>query len=130
MNPSRELNPHQSGPLTDSPHRRHQKKEEDPHLHIVHPWVARTLFHCTSVKQGKVLSNSAIVEATKFVRPHKSRMRQYIINACFNGAQPTWSLIDIGGGYHLQSSEYENSPLSPFPSGILHFSLVAPPALT
>jgi hypothetical protein len=39
------------------------------------------------------------------------------------------SLIDTGGGYHLQNSEYENIPLSPFLSGILHFPLVAPPSL-
>jgi hypothetical protein len=39
------------------------------------------------------------------------------------------SLIDAGEGYHLQSSEHENKPLSPFISGILHFTLVAPPGL-
>jgi hypothetical protein len=38
-------------------------------------------------------------------------------------------LIDIGGGYHLRSSEYENIPLSTFSSGILHFPLIAPPDL-
>jgi hypothetical protein len=43
------------------------------------------------------------------------------------GAQPMRSLIDTGRGYHLRSSEYENRTLSPFPSGILHFPLVAPP---
>jgi hypothetical protein len=40
------------------------------------------------------------------------------------------SSIDPGGGYHLQSSEHENKSLSPFPSGILHFTLVAPPGVT
>jgi hypothetical protein len=40
------------------------------------------------------------------------------------------SLIDIGGGYHFWSSEYEKRPLSTFPSGILHFPLVALPGLT
>jgi hypothetical protein len=39
------------------------------------------------------------------------------------------SLIDIGGGCHLQSSKYENRPLSTFPSGILHFPLIAPSGL-
>jgi hypothetical protein len=53
-----------------------------------HPWVAHTLSHCTSIKWGKVLSNSATVEATKFTGPHKSRMRQYIINAC--SSVPNW----------------------------------------
>jgi hypothetical protein len=82
------------------------------------------------MKWGKVSSNSAIIEATKFAGPHKSHMRQYIINACCNKAQLTQSLIDTGGGYHIRSSEYDNRPLSPFPSGILYFPLVAPPGLT
>jgi hypothetical protein len=47
----------------------------------------------------------------------------------FLRAQPTWSLIDTGEGYHLRSSEHENRPLSPFPSGILQFPLVAPPGI-
>jgi hypothetical protein len=94
------------------------------------PWVAQTLSQCTSVKRGKVSFYSTTVEATKFVGPHKSRMRQYIINASCGRAQSTWSLIDTGGGYHLWSSEYENRRLSTFPSGILHFPLVAPPNLT
>jgi hypothetical protein len=51
------------------------------------------------------------------------------LNACGNRAQPTQSLIDIGGCYHLRSSEYENRPVSTFPSGILYFPLVAPPGL-
>jgi hypothetical protein len=93
-------------------------------------WVARTLSQYTSMKQGKLSFNSVTVEATKFVGPHKSRMRQYVINAYCNRAQPTWSLIDTGRGYHLLSFEYENRPLSTFPSGICHFSLVAPPGLT
>jgi hypothetical protein len=33
----------------------------------------------TPERYGRVLSNSATVEATKFVGPHKSRMSQYII---------------------------------------------------
>jgi hypothetical protein len=41
-------------------------------------WVAQTLSQCTSMKRGKVSSNSATVEATKFVRPYKSYMLQYI----------------------------------------------------
>ncbi len=46
------------------------------------PSVAQTLSFCTPVKHGGVSSNSATVEVTMFVGPHKSRMRQYIINAC------------------------------------------------
>jgi hypothetical protein len=33
MSPSWEPSPYQSGPPMDSPHWRHRKKEEDPHLH-------------------------------------------------------------------------------------------------
>jgi hypothetical protein len=44
------------------------------------PWVAWTLSHYTSVKRGKVSSNSTTVEATKLTGPHKSHMCQYIIN--------------------------------------------------
>jgi hypothetical protein len=51
-------------------------------------------------------------------------------NTYCNRAQPTQSLIDSGGGYHIKSSEYENRPLSTFPSGILHFSLLVLPDLT
>jgi hypothetical protein len=51
------------------------------------PWVARTLSLLSSLKQGKVSSNSVTVEATKFVGPHKSYMRQYKINANCNRAQ-------------------------------------------
>jgi hypothetical protein len=38
-----------------------------------------------------------------------------------------WSSIDTGRGYHIRISKYENRPLSPFPSGILHFPQVAHP---
>jgi hypothetical protein len=70
-------------------------------------WVAWTLSLLSSAKWGKVSSNSATVEATKFTGLHISHLRQYIINAYSNGAQLTWSLIDTGRGYHFQSSEDE-----------------------
>jgi hypothetical protein len=70
------------------------------------PWVAWTLSHYTSFKRGKVSSNSAIVETTKFAGAHKSHMRQYIIKSLFIWAQPMRALIDSGGGYHLRSSEF------------------------
>jgi hypothetical protein len=34
VGPSRKPSPHRSGSSTSIPHRRHRKKEEDPHLHI------------------------------------------------------------------------------------------------
>jgi hypothetical protein len=88
-----------------------------------HPWVTWTLSHYTFVKWGKISSNSATVEATNFARPRKSRIHQYIINACCNRAQPTRSLIDTSGGYLLWSSEHENTPLTAFP---IRYSLLSP----
>jgi hypothetical protein len=64
---------------------------------------------------SKVSSNSATIEATKFVGPHKSRIHQYIIDTC--------------GDYHLWSFEHENRSLLTYPFGILYFSLTAPPSL-
>jgi hypothetical protein len=78
-------------------------------------WVARTLFHYTSMKRAKVSSNSTTIETTKFAGLHKSRIRQYIINACWNMVQPTQSLIDTSEGYCLRSSEHENTPLTAIP---------------
>jgi hypothetical protein len=39
----------------------------------------------TTKRYGRVSFNSANDEATKFVRPHKSRMRQYIIELAHQG---------------------------------------------
>jgi hypothetical protein len=66
-------------------------------------WVTRTLSLCTSVKRGKVSSNSTTVKATKFVGPHKSRMCQYTTQSCSPGPDDR-SLIDTGRGYHIEVS--------------------------
>jgi hypothetical protein len=58
----------------------------------------------TSMRYGRISSVSATHDATKFARPHKSHMRQYIIKSLFNRAQPMRALINIGGGYHLGAS--------------------------
>jgi hypothetical protein len=75
------------------------KESIQAHLTLVHvfdtivsmgnPWVAHTLsrfastdHHCRYVG---VSSNSVTISATQFMRPHKSRIRQYIINACTSG---------------------------------------------
>jgi hypothetical protein len=67
------------------------------------------------LRMSRVSSNSATIEATKFVGPHKSRIHQYIIDTC--------------GDYHLWSFEHENRSLLTYPFGILYFSLTAPPSL-
>jgi hypothetical protein len=47
-------------------------------------------------------------------------------NQCLlQGAQPTWSLINPSGGYHLRGSEYHAAHSQSFPSSILYFPLVA-----
>jgi hypothetical protein len=93
------------------------------------PWVGQTLSHCTSVKSSGVSSNTATVEATKFVGPHKSHMHQYIIKCLFIWTQPARALNDTGGGYHLGALNLRSRLLSTFPFSILHFLLIAPPGL-
>jgi hypothetical protein len=47
----------------------------------------------------------------------------------FIQTQPTRTLIDIGGGYHLGALNIRSDHSSSFPSSILHFLLIAPPGL-
>jgi hypothetical protein len=103
---------------THEPHRHHEWPKlvttikESSRAHHTLVQVFHTLPHQVYVggphtipkspmKYGGVSSNLATVEATKLAGPHKSRMCQYIINACCNRAQPTGSLTDISGGYNL-----------------------------
>jgi hypothetical protein len=58
-----------------------------------------------------------------------SRMRQYIIKCLFILTQPTWALIDTGGGYQLEALNFILDHLSSFPSSILHFPIIVPPGL-
>jgi hypothetical protein len=69
------------------------------------PWVAQTLSHYTSVKWGRVSSNSSTHEATQF--------RDFICPVCvstfkclFNRAQLMRTLIDTAGGLSPWSSEF------------------------
>jgi hypothetical protein len=92
------------------------------------PWVTRTLSHCTPVKQGKVSSNSLTHEATKFgysICP----VCVSIFKCLFIQTQPTWALIDTGGGYHLGASNFRSDHSSSFPSSILPLLQIAPPSL-
>jgi hypothetical protein len=69
--------------------RQQSKSRVGSHLSLVHAfhviplWAIRgwpiyhpSIHHC---RRGEVSSNSVIVKATKFTGPHKSSMRQYII---------------------------------------------------
>jgi hypothetical protein len=87
--------------------------------------VARTLSHChpwSTVGCCPTQRLSTLLSLWDNINPVCANTQ---LNAYCNRAQPTWSLIDTGGGYHLRSSEDENRPLSTFTSGILHFPLVA-----
>jgi hypothetical protein len=68
------------------------------------PWVARTLFQCTPVKRGKILSNSMTVKLLSLWDPINPVCIITQLNACSNRAQPTWYLINTGGGYQLGAS--------------------------
>jgi hypothetical protein len=91
------------------------------HLTLVHAFhtiprrasvVAHALSQCTPIWYGRITSVSMTHDATTFAGAHKSRMRQYIIKSLFNRAQPTWALIDTGGGYHLGAPNLWSKPHS------------------
>jgi hypothetical protein len=90
------------------------------------PWVARTLSHCTPVKQGKVSSYPSAHEATKL---GDSICPVYIstFKCLFIRAQPTLALTDTGGGYHLGALNFRSDHASFFPSSILPFPLLPHP---
>jgi hypothetical protein len=70
-------------------------------------------------RSGEGSSNSATIEATMFVGFHIPRMCQYITQTCSLGPDDQ-SLTDTGLGLPPRSSESIISPLSIFPSSILH----------
>jgi hypothetical protein len=92
------------------------------------PWVARTLSHYTSVKWGKISSNSSTHEATQF-EDFICLVCISIFKCLFNRAQPMQDLIDTGGGYHLGALNIRSDHFPSFLSSILHFSLIAPLSL-
>jgi hypothetical protein len=92
------------------------------------PWVDRTLSHYTSVKRGKVSSNSLTHKATQF-GDSTSPVCISTFKCLFIQTQPTRALIDIGGGYHLEALNIRSHHSPSFPSSILHFHLIAPSGL-
>jgi hypothetical protein len=84
------------------------------------PWVARTLSHCTPVKQGKVSSNSLTHEATQ-IGDSICPVCISTFKCLFIRTQPMRALIDTGRGYHLGAPNLRSDHSSFFPSSILHF---------
>jgi hypothetical protein len=115
------------------------KESSRTHLNLVHifhayasvdtPWVAHALSLILSMRYGRVSSNSATEEASKFAGPQKSRMQQYTTQSLFIQTQPVYALIDTSGGYHHGALNFISDHSSSFPSNILHFSLIAPSGL-
>jgi hypothetical protein len=108
------------------------------HLTLVHvfhtyastdtSWVAHALSHFTSVRYGRIASVSAAHDATQF--------GDSICPVCVNTfkclfirTQPTQTLIDTGGGYHLEAPNIRSDHFPSIPSSILYFPLIAPPGL-
>jgi hypothetical protein len=91
-------------------------------------WVVHALSHFTSVRYGGIAFVSVTHNTTQF--------GNFICPVCvssfkclFNRAQPTWALIDTGGGYHLEAPNIISEHSPSFPSSIFHFPLIAPPDL-
>jgi hypothetical protein len=92
------------------------------------PWVAHALSHFTSIRYGRIAFVSAAHDATQF--------GDFICHVCirtvkclFIQTQPTWALIDTGGGYHLEALNIRSDHFPSFPFSILYFSLIALPGL-
>jgi hypothetical protein len=87
------------------------------HYPIIHPWsevrYRPTHWHTKLLSLGiSYVSYASVQFKCLFIR-----------------AQPTWSLIDTGKGYHLGALNIRSDHSPSFPSSILHFSLIAPPGL-
>jgi hypothetical protein len=108
------------------------------HLTLVHvfhaytsvdtQWVAHALSRCTPIRYGRIAFVSATQEATQFTGPKKSLVRQYTTQSCSPGPDDR-SVSNSGGGYHHGAPNFRSEHSPSFPSGILHFLLIAPPGL-
>jgi hypothetical protein len=104
-------------------------------VHIFHvyasadtPWVAHALSYFTSVRNGRIASVSVAHNATQF-GDSICYVCVSTFKCLFIRTQPTLSLIDTGGGYHLEASNIRSDHSPSFPSSTLHFSPIAPSGL-
>jgi hypothetical protein len=96
--------------------------------HQVVRGVARTLSLLSSMKRGKVSSNSATTKLLSF-QGHYCLYASVHNSKLVAGGTTDVVLNWHRRGYHLRSSEYHAAHSHSFPSSILHFFLVAPPSL-
>jgi hypothetical protein len=104
-------------------------------VHIFHAyasvdtaWVAHALSYYTSVRYGRKASVSAAHDGTQFgdsICP----ICVSTLKCLFIQTQLTRSLINTGGGYHLEALNIRSDHSPSFPSNILHFPLIALPDL-
>jgi hypothetical protein len=87
------------------------------HYPIRHPWSEER--YCPTLRHTKLLSLG--IPYVPYALVH--------FKCLSNRAQPTWALIDTGGGYHLEDMNVRSVHSPSFPSIILHFPLIAPPDL-
>jgi hypothetical protein len=91
-------------------------------------WVAHALSHYTSVRYCRIAFVLAAHDATQFgdsICP----VCVSTFKCLFIQTQLTWTLTDIGGGYHLEALSIRLDHSPSFPSSILHFPIIAPPGL-
>jgi hypothetical protein len=108
------------------------------HLTLVHffhvyastdtSWVVHALSYFTSIRYGMIASVSAAHDTTQF-GDSICLICVSTFKCLFNRAQPTWALIDTGGGYHLGAPNIRSDHSPSFPSSILYFPLIVPPGL-
>jgi hypothetical protein len=96
-------------------------------VHIFHvyasadtPWVAHALSHYIFVRYGRIVSVSAAHDATQF-GDSRCLVCVSTFKCLFIRTQPTRTLTDTGGGYHLGAPNIRSDHSPSFPSSILHF---------
>jgi hypothetical protein len=97
------------------PHRTHHGRPM--HYPIVHPLCM--VVYLSSQRHKTLLSLG--IPYVPYASVH--------FKCLFIRIQLTRALIDTCGDYHLGAPNLQSSPLSTFPSSILHFPLIAPPGL-
>jgi hypothetical protein len=87
-------------------------------------WVAHALSRCTPVRYGRIASVSATHEATQF-GDSICLVCISTFKCLFIRIQPTRTLTNTGGGYHLGAPNIRSDHSPSFPSNILYFPLIA-----